>query len=100
MVFDRILLSTHAARRMYERGVYPADVQRVLATGTVIETYPDDLPLPSYLVLGWVDSEREQRAPVHVVAADDDEHATTHVITVYKPDLERWEPDYRTRRKP
>ncbi len=37
-----------------------------------VETYPDDLPLPSYLVLGWIGTEREKPEPVHVVAADDD----------------------------
>lgn len=99
MPYDRLLYSTHASRRMYERTIYPRDVRHVLKTGEVIETYPGDLPLPSYLVLGWMESELGHRVPVHVVAADDDEGAETHVITVYKPDLERWETDYKTRRR-
>ena len=85
---------------MYERSVYPSGVRQVLPAGTVIETYPDDAPLPSYLMLGWVETEREGRIPVHVVAADDAESETAHVITVYRPDPGRWEQDYQTRRRP
>jgi hypothetical protein len=39
----------------------------------------------------------EVRAAVHV-AADDPESDITVVITVYRPDPERWEPDFRKRR--
>ena len=99
MPYAHLLYSTHASRRMYERALYPSDVNLVLRTGEVIETYPDDLPLPSYLMLGWIEPATGQREPVHVVAADDAETQTTHVITVYRPDLERWEADYKTRRR-
>ena len=52
MSYDHLIFTTHASRRMYERVIYPRDVRHVLHTGEVIEAYPDDLPLPSYLVLG------------------------------------------------
>ena len=92
MLHERILFSTHAARRMYERALYPEDVRHVLSAGA------EDLSLPSYLALGWIEPEPGRREPVHVVAADDDEGFVTHVITVYRPDPECWEADYRTRR--
>ena len=99
MLHERILFSTHAARRMYERALYPDDVRHVLSAGEIIETYADDLPLPSYPALGWIEPEPGRREPVHVVAADDDEGIVTYLITVYRPDPERWEADYKTRRK-
>jgi hypothetical protein len=38
---------------MVERNITATDVREVLANGEVIETYPDDTPYPSQLVLGW-----------------------------------------------
>jgi hypothetical protein len=37
--------------------------------------------------------------PVHVVAAADPEARICHVITAYRPDLEHFEPDWKTRKK-
>lgn len=99
MPYTDLLFSTHAARRMYERGIYREDVQRALVTGEVIERYPDDTPLPSYLLLAWLDREPGQHLPVHIVCADEAERERTHIITVYWPDLDRWQPDYKTRRE-
>lgn len=56
-------------------------MKHVLPTGEVIESYPNDLPYPSKLMLGW----RGNR-PLHVVAADNLESGETIVITVYEPD--------------
>ena len=53
--------------------------------------YPDDFPYPSALVLGWVSG----RA-LHLIFAAAPEARI--VITVYEPDLNRWEPDYRKRK--
>jgi hypothetical protein len=55
--------------------------------------YADDQPVPSCLLL---DSEAE---PLHVVAALDSEHNICHVITAYRPDLDHFEADFRTRRQ-
>ena len=63
--------------------------------GEVIATYPDDTPLPSRLVLGWLGDR-----PLHVVAADNDTDQVTVVITVYEPDPAIWEPRFKSRRKP
>ncbi|MFN3477111.1 MAG: DUF4258 domain-containing protein [Candidatus Methylomirabilales bacterium] len=64
-------------------------------TGEVIEEYPNDTPYPSRLVLGW----RGAR-PLHVVVADNPDSQETVVITVYEPDPEQREPDFRRRKKP
>jgi len=65
-----------------------------LASAEVIEEYPDDKPYPSRLVLGWVGSR-----PIHLVVADNAEAQETTVITVYDPDPEQWDADFKRRKK-
>ncbi|MGQ0591451.1 MAG: DUF4258 domain-containing protein [Gammaproteobacteria bacterium] len=58
--------------------------------------WPDhrtDRPYPSCLIL-YVEAE-----PVHVVAAADPIARICHVITAYRPDLEHFEPDFKTRKR-
>ena len=59
-----------------------------------IETYPEDKPFPSRLILGWCGSR-----PVHVVVADDGDAQETIVITVYQPDIEEWEAGFKGRKR-
>ena len=59
----------------------------------IIEDYPDDKPLPSALLLGWVEEQ-----PLHVVSALNSDNKTGFIITVYKPDLEHFKSDFKTRR--
>jgi hypothetical protein len=84
----------HAIQRMVQRSINEIDVRAVLESGEVIETYPDDTPFPSRLLLGW----REGR-PIHVVAADNSDAAETIIITAYEPDTELWERGFRRRRQ-
>jgi len=84
----------HALERMMERGISREMVKEVLLHGEVIEDYPDDKPYPSALLLG-----RVKKQPLHVVAAFDSLTGWCFVITAYKPDLEHFESDYKTRRK-
>jgi len=79
---------------MFQRGISEQDVREVLAAGETIETYPDDIPYPSRLVLGW----RGTR-PFHVVVADNSAAQEAIIITVYEPDAEQWEPEFRRRRR-
>jgi hypothetical protein len=81
----RLIFRTHAIQRMFERGI---------SRGEVRQRYPDDVPYASRLVLGWAGGR-----PIHVVAADNLEAHETIVITVYEPDLGRWEPGFRQRRR-
>lgn len=69
------------------------DVRHVLATGEVIEEYPDDTPYPSRLILGWCASR-----PLHVVVGDNIEAGEAIVITVYEPDSHQWEAGFRRKK--
>jgi hypothetical protein len=89
-----VIYRVQAVRRMFERGIAETDVQKVLSEGEEIASYPDDVPYPSRLLLGWCSGR-----PLHVVAAynsQDDEHI---VITVYEPDPLQWLDGF-VRRKP
>lgn len=90
----RIEWQRHALERMAERGIRRSDALEVLVSGEVIEHYPEDRPFPAALFFG-----RIATRPVHVVAAFDSESNQVFVITVYEPDLEHFEPDFKTRRK-
>ncbi len=77
---------------MVEREFSEEAVQEVLDFGKEIEDYPDDFPYPSRLIMGWLGTR-----PVHVVAANSSDNEII-VITVYEPDLERWEPGFERRK--
>ena len=89
----RVEWQTHALERMAKRGISTQTVKEVLLEGEVIEDYPDDKPFPTALFLGWFKGE-----PFHVVTALDSISGYCFVITVYRPDLIHFEPDYKTRR--
>lgn len=78
---------------MFQRRISEEDVKHVLATGAVIENYPNDIPYSSKLLLGW----RGNR-PLHVVAAENAESNETIVITVYEPDAQEWEAGFARRK--
>ncbi len=83
----------YAIERMFQRDISEEEIEDVVRFGETIETYPNDKPYPSYLVLGHVDD----RA-VHVVYAKD-ESDTVIIITVYEPTLEKWHEDLKVRRE-
>jgi hypothetical protein len=83
----------HALERLLTRGLTRKAIFDVLLTGELIEDYSLDRPVPTCLILGW-----QQNRPIHVVIAVEDDQALA-IITVYEPDLEHFESDFRTRRK-
>ena len=90
-----LVFRVHAVERMAQWGVNGVDIRHVVETGEVVEDYPDDWPYPSRLVLGQV-GER----PLHVVVAYREDADQFIVITVYEPDLGRWEPGFQQRKTP
>ena len=78
---------------MFERKIGSQDIRYVVDNGETLETYPEDTPFPSRLLLAWLDGR-----PLPVVAADNLQDQITVIITVYEPDSEHWEPpEYRRR---
>ncbi len=91
---NKLTFRVHAIQRMFEREISRDDVAAVIAHGEVIRAYPDDTPYPSRLILGW----RGER-PLHVVAADNHDDDETIIITVYVPDTNLWESDFKTKKE-
>jgi len=91
----KLIFRVQAIRRMAHRGISVADVRQVLQSGEIIEQYPDDVPYPSRLVLGFIDSR-----PIHVITADNPDSSETIVITTYEPDASHWDQSFRTRKNP
>lgn len=91
---SRFVYRVHALQRMFEREIERSVVESVIQSGTTIESYPEDTPYPSRLVLGW-----DRDRPIHVVVADNLLDEETIVITVYQPDPMRWDVSF-TRRQP
>ena len=87
----QIKWSSHAVRRMLERGISREEVLSCLLGDEIIERYPDDLPFPSCLVLGY-----HRDKPLHIVCAIG--QGKLWIITVYRPSPERWSDDFRRRR--
>ena len=95
LTFEQVVFSAHAVRRIFEREFGKDDVVSVLDHGEVIDSYPEDRPYPSYLLLGFPRGE-----PLHVVAGIDESAETAVVVTAYVPDPQLWDEDFRSRRKP
>lgn len=90
---ENIEWQRHTLGRMMERDISREIVKKVLLTGEILEDYPEDKPYPSALFFGMIAD-----APLHVVAALDSIGGTCFIITVYRPDLEHFESNYKTRR--
>jgi hypothetical protein len=88
-----VVFSGHAVRRMFERRISRDDVVQAVAAGEVIAEYLDDTPFPSFLILATVN-----RRVFHLVVAEDGTGRKCHVVTVYLPDPDLWNPDFKTRR--
>jgi hypothetical protein len=89
----KLVWRKHALERMLERGITRAEVNEVLRIGEIIEQYEDDRPFASALLCVVRD------LPLHVVVALDRTTRDIYVITVYRPDLTHFTPDYKTRIK-
>ena len=50
---SKILWTQHCLQRMQERDISRADVKNGIATGEIIEDYPEDYPNPSCLIFGY-----------------------------------------------
>jgi len=68
-------------------------IRHVVLHGEIVENYPEDRRGHSCLMLGKPHSRR----PIHVVCAPKEEYLA--IITAYVTTLEKWEADFRLRRR-
>ncbi len=89
----KLIYRQHAIKRMHERRITEAEIHQALETGQVIESYPNDTPYPSALLLGMAGTKA-----VHVVYAENSEGSERIIITVYEPEPTIWHDNLKTRR--
>jgi len=89
----KILWTYHVNMRLQGRFISRADILNAADGYEIIESYPEDKYLPSYLVLATLRSHA-----FHVLFATDVEGDNIRAVTAYRPDPEEWETDLRTRR--
>lgn len=91
----RVSYSRHALERMFARSIRPDQISVILREGAEIESYPNDTPYPSQLLVG-----RSGAVWLHVVVAYSQADRHCIVVTAYIPDASMWDESFRTRRRP
>ena len=89
----RVLWTYHVNMRLADRFSARESILGSVETLELVEAYPDDKYLPSYLVLGRTGDEA-----LHVLVAVDVEGDNVRVVTAYRPDAGEWQDDLKTRR--
>jgi len=90
----RIFWTYHVNMRLKERFISRQAVISSLDSYEIIEEYPKDKCFPSYLIY----AEYENQI-IHIHIATDLKNDSVTIITVYKPTLDKWQDDFKMRRK-
>jgi hypothetical protein len=80
--------------RLAGRFVPRETILAAVASYELVEVYPDDKYLPSYLILA-----RHDPDAFHVLFAADVQGDNVRAVTAYRPDPEEWQPDLKARRQ-
>jgi len=86
--------SKHAVDQSILRKIRVQEIREAIATGQIIEDYPDDKYGPSCLIYG---STQRQRS-LHVQCSYPS-RPLLKIITVYEPDPQRWTENFTQRRQ-
>lgn len=79
--------------RLQQRMLTPAMLRAAVATLEIIEAYPHDKYLPSFLLRG-----ESERCVFHAHVATDVEGENIRIVTMYTPDPNEWDEGLRFRR--
>lgn len=91
----RVYWTYHVNMRLRERAISRTMVLAAVDSFEIIESYPLDKFLPSYLVYGQVGE-----LILHILFALDADENNVRVVTAYLPDSVRWKRDMKTRKRP
>lgn len=92
-VNNLIFMTEHARERFRKRGINIKDIKAALHNGEIIETYPNDFPFPSCLILG----KDSKNKAIHICISD--EGSSSRIITAYYPSLEKWADNFKVRKE-
>ena len=83
---NRIIVSSHAKEEADQDNLTIEPILLSVIQGEIIENYPDDKPYPSCLIYG----NNQQQEPIHSVWAYNQENGWAVLITVYRPEPQKW----------
>jgi hypothetical protein len=83
----------HVNMRLAERFIARDAILESVDSYELVEAYPDDKYLPSYLLLAHQGADK-----FHVLFAADVEGDNVRVVTAYRPDPSEWDDDLENRR--
>jgi len=84
----------HVNMRLKGRAISRETILSSVDTYEIIEEYPKDKYLPSYLIYAKYESQI-----IHIQIATDLENDNITIVTSYKPTLDKWEKNFKTRGK-
>jgi hypothetical protein len=87
----KLFWTYHVNMRLERRHISRDDILHAVDSYEIVEAYPDDKYLPSYLVLAG--------ASFHVLFAVDTGGDNVRVVTAYRPEENEWEPGFRKRKR-
>lgn len=90
----RILWTYHVNMRLKERFISRDTILNSWESYEIVESYPDDKYLPSYLVIA-----HHENQPYHVHVAVDRINDNVRIVTAYKPSRDEWDEGFKARRK-
>jgi hypothetical protein len=90
----KVRITDHADEEATADRLTLDEIYSSVLEGEIIETYPTDRPYPSCLVFGRT----PKGDPVHSVWGYNDKTGSAVLITVYRPDPNRWI-EWRVRRQ-
>jgi len=83
---SRVRITDHADEEAFDDSLTYDERYSCVIQGEVIENHPNDKPYPSCLIMG----KNFSGEPIHSVWAYNPENQWAVLITVYRPDPERW----------
>ena len=89
----RVRWTYHVTMRLQQRNLTAGVLRTALATLEIIEAYPHDKYLPSFLLRGEFEG-----GVFHAQIATDVEGRNIRVVTMYTPDSNEWDEESRLRR--
>ena len=89
----RIIWTNHVNIRLKERFINRDNIINSIAEYEIIDEFPDDNFLPSYLIYT-----QKRNEILHLLVTVDFLNELVTIVTSYKPSLSRWERDFKTRK--
>ena len=90
----KILWTYHVNMRLRGRYISREEIFDAIESFEIIEEYPKDKYLPSYLIYA-----ESKGSPIHLLVAVDVVNVSIRIVTAYRPRSEEWGKDYRRRRQ-